>query len=535
MDHESLRLISSYLTNSDKNVFCTRNLPEEVVAKLFAVYSRSPKSLRENLYDMLGPALKSRAAKLVHLQSILSNQEPGNERLLSAVLDLDVFEEAQKNAGQFHDRWVLNYGHASVAEHAVVHIGVERCSIKAAKALEDPRLAAYTEKSTRYVDFRDVPLPEPSSLGVPPEYAEQFSKAMAHLVRNYAAMVDLTIRHLKNTSEQPEGTTEKAFDTQLRTKAYDLCRGLLPIGMPTSLGMTFNARELAHSLKKWSASKYHEERELAATIREETLKVCPTLLKYSEDDGARTETDFTTTQLLRSCAARIPLKRTASQVFVESLSPNSELSLLCGAINRELAGDSTPGYINPEQMNAILRAYLSRPSSNPAKRMFQQPGRALEAINFLSMVVVDYGAWRDLQRHRLLTHLDSPNFWTDLGYCTPDEIAAAPELAVQYSEAIDEASYIWGLYGLTLPSNSRYEWTEYLHIMAKNIRWTAIGNLREWFYFAERRSHKQGHISYRRVAQEIARQIQEYLPVLKEPGIWDVDWTDTYKFARSGT
>ena len=56
----------------------------------------------------------------------------------------------QDRAAQFHERWVLGYGHASVAEHAVLHLAVENISRLACDTLEDNRLASYPEKSSRY-------------------------------------------------------------------------------------------------------------------------------------------------------------------------------------------------------------------------------------------------------------------------------------------------------------------------------------------------------------------------------------------------
>ena len=111
-----------------------QHLPEEVVAVLFAYYSRSRDSLRRNLLklvcqgdlDLLGqrPAMPKARADLTH---------------------------ARDKARQFHEKWVVGYGHASVAEHAVVHLAIENVSIIAGKVVEDMRLASFTEKSTRCV------------------------------------------------------------------------------------------------------------------------------------------------------------------------------------------------------------------------------------------------------------------------------------------------------------------------------------------------------------------------------------------------
>src|SRR6476619_2088666 len=133
---EARTLLAPFVTSLDSPVFVLKNLPEEVIAVLFAYYSRSREDLRSNLLRLLEDQDLDVAA------GVLST--PGDEADLAL---------ARQKAKEFHERWVVGYGHASVAEHAVAHVAVEDVSILASKAVEDARLAAYTEKSTRYVPF----------------------------------------------------------------------------------------------------------------------------------------------------------------------------------------------------------------------------------------------------------------------------------------------------------------------------------------------------------------------------------------------
>ena len=84
-------------------------LPPETIAVTFAKTSRSPESFRQI------------AAELT-----------------------------DEKSSEFNEKWVVGYGHSSVAEHAVLHIAVENISRLAVETLESNRLASYTEKSTRY-------------------------------------------------------------------------------------------------------------------------------------------------------------------------------------------------------------------------------------------------------------------------------------------------------------------------------------------------------------------------------------------------
>ena len=133
---EEAAVLSPYVTNVDRSIFALKNLPEEVVAVLFAYYSRSRESLRRNLLKLI-------QEKDLDLE----------ERLPWAARDRDELGLAKKKAKEFHEKWVVGYGHASVAEHAVAHLAIEDVSIVASKTIEDTRLASYTEKSTRYVVF----------------------------------------------------------------------------------------------------------------------------------------------------------------------------------------------------------------------------------------------------------------------------------------------------------------------------------------------------------------------------------------------
>src|SRR5215211_6835452 len=133
---EEIAALKPYVSNTERPVFVVENLPEEVVAVLFAYYSRSKESLRRNLLKLL-------IDKDLDMTSRIVVEDSDNEKLALA----------KEKAKQFHEKWVVGYGHASVAEHAIAHIAIEDVSIVTSKIIEDNRLASYTEKSTRYVVF----------------------------------------------------------------------------------------------------------------------------------------------------------------------------------------------------------------------------------------------------------------------------------------------------------------------------------------------------------------------------------------------
>src|SRR4029450_8962633 len=161
---EERAVLAPYVTNLERPVFALRHLPEEVVAVLFAYYSRSHDSLRRNLLKLI---------------------TEGDLALLgdhtAATTKQSDLAYAREKARQFREKWVVGYGHASVAEHAIAHIAIEDVSIVTSKIIEDNRLASYPEKSTGYVVFdaeKYYQAPELDGTSYEPHYREAVSAMM---------------------------------------------------------------------------------------------------------------------------------------------------------------------------------------------------------------------------------------------------------------------------------------------------------------------------------------------------------------------
>ena len=233
-------------TTSDGPVYALRGLPEEVVAVAFAKYSRSRGSLRDTLADMLGDAWTAAGA------------------------DDGGLGEAAESARRFNEKWVLGFGHASVAEHAVVHLAVEGCSLLAAKAIEECRLASFTEKSTRYVKFGLDSYVTDERIAADPVCAELYAANCRRLLSVYAntlgAVEDAFMRGLKPEAKR-----------QAHQHALDVARYLLPCSVPTNLGVTANARSIAHLVSRMLGSDLAEVRSLGGSKRDEATKIFPSL------------------------------------------------------------------------------------------------------------------------------------------------------------------------------------------------------------------------------------------------------------------
>jgi thymidylate synthase ThyX len=471
--------LAPYVTNLDRDVFALRNLPEEVVAVLFAYYSRSRDDLRTNL------------------GRLLDDQELA---MLDGTAPTPSLSTAREKARAFHERWVVGYGHASVAEHAVVHLAVERCSIVAAKALEEARLAAYTEKSTRYVRFDEGTLV--TDLGLPAPLAVLYERTARALLADYVALIDRAEAALLARYPAPGDANPRAHSNALRAHACDLMRGLLPAGVPTNLGITLNARVLEHHIGSLLGSPLAEVRRIAAAMRDEASIMTPTLLKYTAPrphrDGARTRV-----AAVRAPAAHAKVDAPASVTLVDH-TPDA-LTTLATAIRCECLGeawsDAHHAMRDEATARAVVAAYLAERGAHDA------PLRALEYVTFRFEVRCDYGAWRDLQRHRLLS-ATTPLLGTHEGYWLSPELT---ELGL-HGEC---AAAIEGVTAAHREIASSHPWeAQYVVPLARQVRYVVQGNLRELFHLIELRSARQGHESYRHIAQLMADGVLRVCPWL---------------------
>ncbi|GIX46311.1 MAG: thymidylate synthase [Candidatus Tectimicrobiota bacterium] len=497
---EERALLAPYVTNLERPVFALKNLPEEVVAVLFAYYSRSRQSLRRNLLELL-------TAGDLALQGV------------GAPADLAL---ARERARKFHEKWVIGYGHASVAEHAVVHLALEDVSIVASKVVEDMRLASFTEKSTRYVPFdpaRYYPLCE--LRGTPAEEAYQATVQL--LFATYRRLLPQVMRTVATLWPRRPNQSERAHEAACRAKALDVLRYLLPAGTLTNLGMTINGRALEHLLTKMFSHPLPEVQRLAAWMKEEASHIVPTLLKYAQKSPYLAETNAAMQGLADELMAPVPEAPApaADSVQLVVAPPEAETQLVAAI----LYGYSRHAWhqvlararaLSPEEKARVIDEYLKRRGPH------DQPLRALEQLTYTWELCIDFGAYRDIQRHRMATQirqLPSPQH----GYSLPEDLdlyGCRTEIEACLARAAEAYTQI---------ATVAPELAIYVLPLAYRVRVLMTWNLREMYHFVQLRSAKQGHPAYRRVAQAIYRVLEATHPLLAR--YMRVDLSD-YPLAR---
>lgn len=446
-------MLEAYVTNLHGRVFGIRNLPHELVAYLFARYSRSELGLRETLTEALADGTVPR--------------EPDWDSVLSKCDDpaLRQWLKSRNNTPEIakvmHEKYTVGYGHGSVAEHAVLQFGIEGVSILAAKAIEDARLASYTEKSTRYVQW---------GADAYVRVSQTVDRASSLLMEGYQEMF-----------EKVSGTYQLS-----KVEVFDMLRGLLPCSSKTSLGITINAREMEHLLRKLFHHPLPEVRAIGSELLEEGRKLAPTLLGRHitgpSDVYTKQTLQHPTATLEHGVVSYSRLQDAPEKVATATLYPTS--------------------YASWSETKEALRELSTHPwnFTCPDRRTesWETLPRAFETVQLHFEVVLDYGAFRDLQRHRMTTINPQPML-PGQGFFIPEFIRQHEDLLAQYlahcQTAVEIAREV-ACYNL--------QSAQYAFPLAQLVRFSWHMNLREAVYITELRSRPQGHESYRKIARQMA-------------------------------
>lgn len=509
--------VSFFVTNIESPVFGYRNLPPVVVGTLFGRYSRSELGARELL-----------------LKEFLNNDEfkEIGEQLGSHDSAID-----SAKAETFYGRVLDQYGDDSVAELGGTSISVEDVSILLSKIIEDRRIGlSPLEKSTRYVRFdqkgddghyRYFVDPDVDKAGLGKEYRE----VLDHLFDTYTELLPVIIQHLTKKFPIKEDENDKAYARAIRAQALDVVRYILPVATKTNLGLTGNGRAFEYLVYKLKASGLKEGLEYANMIQAELEKIIPAFLRRAKMDIGAGHINYLETR--DSYIAKIGLdnaekpnkKLTNSGVSLIDYEKDGEVKV-AAALLYENTGMSFADCLKLAKKDSSVLTDFIEKMIIERKHRTHKPPRAFEHTSYQFDILCDIGAYRDLQRHRILTQQRQP-FTTNLGYITPPDIIEAG-VADKYHKVFAEADKLYQKLVKVLPAQAQYVVPfGYLE------RFTMRFNAREAYHLCELRSVIQGHPSYRLIAQEMARAIQKVHPVLSKAMM--ITWDGYNELARAAS
>lgn len=484
-EEERARL-APYFTNADRHVFALTNLPETVKGALFARYSRSAKSLRRLFLDEFAADMP-----------VASVPAEGVGLARAERLYARVFNE---------------YGDDSVAQLGGAHIACEYVSNILTKVLEWGRLMAYLEQSTRYVPYTDqlhgrwrYHVPEELTGALRTRYVETMDETFSR----YAKWIPAMQEHFARQYPRQAGDSEAVHRAAIRAKALDTLRGMLPAATQSNVGMYGTGQAFEALLLRLRGHPLAEARACAGMMLEELRKVIPAFLTRVDiaDRGGRWSEYLAATRHATSSLAESLLDGLSpeprDEVTLTGFDPDGEIKVVAAALyaTSDLPDDqlqSVARRMTADERARVLQAYVGERSNRRHK-----PGRAFERTSYRFDVLTDYGAFRDLQRHRMLT-LEWQPLTTNHGFTEPDAIEAAGASddwirVMDASASLHDALVTAGLGPVA----------QYAVAMAYRVRFYMEMNAREAMHTIELRTAPQGHPAYRRVCQQMHRLIAE--------------------------
>ena len=481
-------ILRRYFTNLDGPVFALVNLPEVVKGALFARYSRSPKSLRR-----------------LFLDEFVGDLDISGDQTVDATTGLARAEE-------LYEKVFFEYGDDSVAQLGGVHLACEQASNILTKVLEWGRLMSYLEQSTRYIAY-DARLGgryryyrDPALLSS--RFGTRYVGDMDRMFDAYTLLLGKVTDHVRATVERHPNDSDFVYRQATRAKALDAVRGVLPASSLSNVGIYGSGQGFEQLLLRMRSHPLPEARQYADLMLIELRKVVPSFLRRIDvpERGGRwvdylTSTRDRSAELVHSLLGEAPVEH-AEFVELVDYDPDAEDKLLAAicyphANLPEQQIMERVKRMGPTERLALVRAYVGERENRRHK-----PGRAFERVDYRFDVLSDYGAFRDLQRHRMLT-VEWQKLTPNHGYVRPELVDEAG-MADVFDDAMARSAALYDALKDDFPEQASYAVP-----MAYRIRYSMQFNAREAIHMLELRSSPQGHPSYRRVALEMHRLIAE--------------------------
>ena len=496
---EEKKKLAPFVTNCDQTIFVLRNLPEVIKGALFSRYSRSNLGLRELL-----------------LKEFIQSENSSFSEITGITSDSSVQENAIRKAEEFYNRVLDGYGDDSIGELGGAHLALENVSMVASKLIEDARIGGSPlEKSTRYIffdkkvngDYRFFKDPRIMASA----HKDLYLNACRFLFETYSALAVPVKAYVESVMPRQEGVSEQAYKASLQARVCDALRGLLPASTLTNIGLFGNGRFFEYLIQKLLVSDLAELNGVGRLAQEELSKVIPSFVRRGKEGHKHFEAwkEFYRMQ-------RTFLARKAENLSGPLTPPCGEVSLIhkdAEAVDKVLS--ALLFEFSSEDLKALY-GRASRLSDEQKGEIFNalaefrgnrrhKPPRAFEQAEFVFDLTGDFGMFRDLHRHRILTQERQP-LSTRLGYAVPEDIKGAGVEEV-YHKAMKQAQEAYEILVKDFPFEAQY-----VVPMNYRIRWYFKINLRSLLWLCELRSAPQGHENYRRMAQKMAGAVMEAFP-----------------------
>ena len=518
-----VKILKHFVTNIDSNVFVLRNLPEVIKGALFSRYSRSSLGLRSLL-----------------LKEFILNEETAFQSIAGQSGSEEIGDQvaAIHKAQNFYDRILDGYGDDSIGELGGAHLAIENLSMLGAKVIEDCRIGGSPlEKSTRYIYFDQKVNGEflfyKEPVLMTSAYRDLYLDTCNMLFNTYSKLIPPMTDLMEEQFPKEDQISKVAYGAALRAKVLDCLRGLLPASAMTNMGVFGNGRFFEGLIRKLNVNNLVEMQDLGREIYNELSKLIPSFVRRS-DVNHKNQKDFGRFYEAMQEEIRVVTKQHTDfsggprLPGVQLIDFNPEdvkkvaAALLYPLSNKKLS--ELREHCSKLPVEELARVIDSACNSRENRR--HKSPRALEHATLTFEIVSDFGCYRDLHRHRMLTQ-ERQLLTCHYGYFIPPEIEGT-EMEAQYREAMETAKKAYDTMADELPEEAQYAVP-----MAYNLPWYFNVNLRSLQWLCELRSSPAGHPNYRYIVQEMAKQVCKAIPAF-EPIFKFVDYEGYEDLGRLG-
>lgn len=487
MDQEILsKELKKYVSNIDKDIYTVSNIPEEVIAVIFAYVSRSSKGFRENI------------------DVVIKEEQHGRER-----------------AAKFHEKWVLNYGHASVAEHAAVHMGIEKVSRLFSSILElSNEFLSFTEYSQRYQRPKKGDFYIPKELVSNNGLKTEFINLCDYQYDIYAKLNSKLLDYLKDKYPMPADQNEKRHISSLEKIAFEDARYALNLATLTNLGMTANARAIEDCISILLSSKYPEVRKRAQEMKDEVKFSVPTLVKYANENEyiVNTRKQFTNNDLKgHQLTSNGPTVNLLDFTGRENINPENESirkvlqALLYKYSDADLSDIDKEITVEAGELVKLFEKAVNSLSKH------DNPTNIFKLIKYEAEFILSEANWHQLLRHRKVNWIvKDPSIKN--GITVPPHVTESDSVGL-LMEAVEKSEKLYD----KLIDNGFETTAHYVVTNAHNRKVIGDFDLWELYHLINLRMSEGAQWDIKKLISELADKISKHHPNLVKPALLRVN------------
>ncbi|MBN2346295.1 MAG: FAD-dependent thymidylate synthase [Candidatus Aminicenantes bacterium] len=403
-------------------------------------------------------------------------------------------------ARRSNQRIIFEMGHHSVAEHAVFNFDIMGVSRLALEEIEKFRLVSYTEKSQRYVTLEGDQV-MPREIG-DAECKKLFLATVRRQNRFYFKAFHALHRRLRRRF--PQELACAGGRKQVENWAKEDSRYILPLASRGQVGMTINARNLEHLLRRFRLSPRREVREIGAKLYALVLPIAPSIILFPEPSPFERQA-FPIPDESPESLPRPRMAPAGSELKIVSSTPAADDLLLASGLA------ARHGLGLPAAALAVKRLPQARKRSLfrdffRSMQFFDAPPREFEMAGIAFQAIVSASNFAQLKRHRMATLL-AANYDPELGCTVPESIREAG-LDGEFMEIIEATDRAFRRLGERVGAAA-----DYLLTNSHRRRVLMKMNLRELYHFVRLRADENAQWDIRGLALRLAAEAKKRMPL----------------------